>query len=168
MLKSNFDKLNGFVSYTYARSFRKIPDINFGQTYFSPFDKPNTFDLFLNYNISDRITISTNFRSQSGQVTTIPIYVMSLWGKTLAGYSNRNDYRLPPYQRLDISLTIKSAQTPGKWYHSEWNFSIINVLNHANIQYVNFVTSEGNPNIIEAKGVSMLGFVPSISYRFNF
>jgi hypothetical protein len=168
MLKSNFDKINGFVSYTYARSFRKIPDIDFGQTYLSPFDKPNTFDLFLNYNISDRITISTNFRSQSGQVTTIPIYVMSLWGKTLTGYSNRNDYRLPPYQRLDISLTIKSAQTPGKWYHSEWNFSIINVLNHANIQYVNFVTSEGNPSIINAKGVSMLGFIPSVSYRFNF
>jgi hypothetical protein len=168
MLKSNFDKINGFVSYTYARSFRKIPDIDFGQTYLSPFDKPHTFDLFLNYNISDRITISTNFRSQSGQVTTIPIYVMSLWGKTLTGYSNRNDYRLPPYQRLDISLTIKSAQTPGKWYHSEWNFSIINVLNHANIQYVNFVTSEGNPSIINAKGVSMLGFIPSVSYRFNF
>jgi hypothetical protein len=168
MLKSNFDKLNGFVSYTYARSFRTIPDINFGQRYLSPFDKPHTVDLFLNYNISDRITISTNFRSQSGQVTTIPIYVMSLWGKTLAGYSNRNEYRLPPYQRLDISLTIKSAQTPGKWYHSEWNFSIINVLNHANMQNINFYPSQDDPGIIHAKGVSMLGFIPSVSYRFNF
>jgi hypothetical protein len=168
MLKSYFDKINGFVSYTYARSFRTIPDINFGQTYLSPFDKPHTFDLFLNYNISERVTVSTNFRYQSGQVTTIPIYVMELWGKILTGYSNRNDYRLPTYQRLDISLTIKSEQTPGKRYHSEWNFSIINVLNHANIQYVNFVTSEGNPSIINAKGVSMLGFIPSVSYRFNF
>ncbi len=168
MLKSNFDKINGFVSYTYARSFRTIPDINFGQTYLSPFDKPHTFDLFLNYNISERVTVSTNYRYQSGQVTTIPIYIMNLWGKTLAGYSDRNDYRLPTYQRLDISLTIKSEQTPGKRYHSEWNISVINVLNHANIQYVDFVTSQDNPNIINAKGVSMLGFVPSISYRFNF
>ena len=168
MLKSDFDELNGFISYTYARSFRTIPDINFGQTYLSPFDKPQTFDLFLNYKISERVTISTNFRCQSGQVTTIPIYVMDLWGKTLAGYSNRNDYRLPPYQRLDISLTIKSEQTPGKRYHSEWNFSIINVLFHANIQYVEFVPSKDNPAIINAKGVSMLGLIPSISYRFNF
>lgn len=168
MLKSYFDEINGFVSYTYARSFRKIPDINFGQTYLSPFDKPHTFDLFLNYNISEKVTLSTNFRYQSGQVITIPIYVMSLWGKTLAGYSNRNDYRLPTYQRLDISLTIKSEQTFGIRYHSEWNFSIINVLNHANIQYVNFVPSQNNPSIIIAKGVSMLGFIPSVSYRFNF
>jgi hypothetical protein len=168
MLKSNFEKVNGFVSYTYARSFRKIPDVNFGETYRSPFDKPHTFDLFLNYNISERVTISTNFRYQSGQVTTVPIYVMGLWGKTLRGYSNRNDYRLPPYQRLDISLTIRNTQTPGNRYHSEWNFSIINLLNHANIQYVDFVASEKNPNIIDAKGLSMLGFLPSVSYRFNF
>ena len=168
MLKSDFETLNGFISYTYARSYRIIPDINSGQPYLSPFDKPHTFDACLNYNISERISLSSNFRYQSGQVTTIPIYVIELWGKVLTGYSNRNDYRLPPYQRLDISLTIKSKEIQGEHYHSEWNFSIINVLNHANIQYVDFVVSKDNPNIINAKGVSMLGFIPSVSYRFNF
>ncbi|MDD8017184.1 MAG: hypothetical protein PHP42_02300, partial [Bacteroidota bacterium] len=168
MLKSDLDEINGFVSYTYARSFRTIPDINFGRDYLSPFDKPHTFNLFLNYNISQRVTVSTNFRYQSGQVITIPVYVMSLWGKTLSGYSNRNDYRLPSYQRLDISLTLKSKKPPDTWYYSEWNFSIINVLNHANIQYVTFVPSKNNPGIIKAKGNSMWSFIPSISYRFNF
>ena len=168
MIKSDFEKLNGFISYTYARSYRIIPDINSGQQYPSPFDKPHTFDACVNYNISERISLSSNFRHQSGQVTTIPIYVMELWGKTLTGYSNRNGYRLPPYQRLDISLTIKSKELPGEHYHDEWNFSIINVLNHANIQYVNFVAREDNPSIIDAKGVSMFGIMPSISYRFNF
>jgi hypothetical protein len=168
MLKSDFEKLNGFMSYTYARSYRIIPDINSGQQYLSPFDKPHTFDACLNYNISERISLSSNFRYQSGQVTTIPIYVMEFWGKTLTGYSDRNDYRLPPYQRLDISLTIKSKESQGEHYHSEWNFSIINVLNHANIQYVNFIPREDNPSIIDAKGVSMFGFMPSLSYHFNF
>jgi hypothetical protein len=168
MLKSDFEKLNGFISYTYARSYRIIPDINSGQQYLSPFDKPHTFDACVNYNISERTSLSSNFRYQSGQVTTIPIYVMELWGQTLTGYSNRNGYRLPPYQRLDISLTIKSKEKEGEHYHDEWNFSIINVLNHANIQYVNFVAREDNPSIIDAKGVSMFGIMPSISYRFNF
>ena len=168
MLKSDFETLNGFISYTYARSYRIIPDINSGQQYLSPFDKPHTFDACLNYNLSERTSLSSNFKYQSGQVTTIPIYVMELWGKTLTGYSNRNGYRLPPYERLDISLTIKSKENQGEHYHDEWNFSIINVLNHANIQYVNFVAREGNPSIIDAKGVSMFGIMPSISYRFNF
>ena len=168
MIKSDFEKLSGFISYTYARSYRIIPDINSGQQYPSPFDKPHTFDACVNYNISERTSLSSNFRIQSGQVTTIPIYVMELWGHTLTGYSNRNGYRLPPYQRLDISLTIKSKEKEGEHYHDEWNFSIINVLNHANIQYVNFVAREDNPSIIDAKGVSMFGIMPSISYRFNF
>jgi hypothetical protein len=168
MIKSNYEKLNGFVSYTYARSFRKISGINNGETYLSPFDKPHAFDIFLNWNISRRVSLSTNFRYQSGQVTTIPIYIMEMWGKTLSGYSKRNDYRLPFYQRLDLSLTIKNKEKPGRRYHSEWNCSIINVLNHSNIAYVNFVPSISHPNIIEAKGISMLGFVPSVSYRFKF
>ena len=168
MLKSDFEKVNGFVSFTYARSYRTIPGINSGQQYCSPFDKPHTFDACLNYNLSDRISLSSNFRYQSGQVTTIPIYVMELWGRALTGYSKRNDYRLPPYQRLDISLTIKSKESEGEHYHSEWNVSIINVLNHANIQYVDFTPREDNPGIIDAKGVSMFGLMPSVSYHFNF
>jgi hypothetical protein len=160
--------LSGFVSYVYARSYRIIPDINSGQRYLSPFDKPNTLDACLNFKISDRLSLASNFRSQSGQVTTIPIYVMQLWGKTLAGYSSRNGYRLPPYQRLDISLSIKSKEARGEHYHSEWNISIINVLNHSNILYVNFIPRGDNPAIMDAKGVSMIGIIPSISYHFNF
>jgi hypothetical protein len=168
MIKSDFEKLSGFISYTYARSYRKISGINSGKTYLSPFDKPHTFDVCLNYNISKRVSFSTNFRYQSGQVTTIPVYAMNLWGKALLGYSGRNDYRLPSYQRLDVSLTIKNKQVEGRRFHSEWNFSIVNVLNHHNIQYINFSSSSSNPSIINAKGISILGIIPSVSYRFNF
>lgn len=167
-IKYDHPLINGFISYTYARSMRQISGINSGETYLSPFDKPHTFNLFINYNISKRVSLSANYRYQSGQVTTIPIYMGTMFGKTFKGYSNRNDYRLPAYSRLDVSLTLKNKEKPNKRYHSEWNLSIINVTSHSNIQYVNFVPSKNNPNIIEAKGVYMLGFMPSISYRFNF
>lgn len=160
--------INGFASYTYARSKRKIEGINSGETYLSPFDKPHTFNVFLNVNITKRTSLSANYRYQSGQVTTVPIYVGTMYGKTFSGYSNRNDYRLPYYSRLDLSLTVRSKEKPGKRYRSEWNFSIINVMNRANLQYVSFVPSENNPDIIDAKGVYMLGFLPSVSYHFFF
>ena len=168
MLKGGGNKINGMVSYSYARSKRQINDVNSGKTYLSPFDRPHTFDISLNYDITKRISLSGNFRCQSGQVATIPVYAMEMWGKVLLGYSNRNEYRLPPYQRLDLSLTIKNKEKAGKRFHSEWNFSVLNALNHANIQYVDFIPSKENPNIIRAKGVSMLGTIPSVSYRFNF
>jgi len=168
MLKSNERALSGYVSYTYARSFREIPGVNSGQQYPSPFDKPSTLDLFLNYTISEGVSFSTNFRYQSGQVTTIPVYVIEMWGKTLEGFSDRNGYRLPSYQRLDISLTLKKDRLLGLNFPHEWNFSIINVLNHANIQYVNFIPSGGNSSVIEAKSVLMIGILPSISFHFSF
>ncbi len=167
-VKFDYSRINGFASYTYAQSKRKIAGINSGNTYLSPFDKPNTFNLFLNVNLTKRVSLSANYRYQSGQVTTIPIYVGTMFEKTFTGYTNRNEYRLPGYSRLDLSLTIKNREVPGRRFRSEWNFSIINVANHANIQYVNFVPSKSNPDIIEAKGVYMFGFMPSVSYRFTF
>ncbi len=168
LITSYYKWINGSLSYTYARSKRRIPDINNGETYLSPFDRPHTLDALLNFNISKRITISSNYRRQSGQVTTIPIYTATMFGKTFKGYLNRNDYRLPYYERLDLSLTLKNKERRRKRYHGEWNFSVVNVTNHPNIEYVNFVPSKDNPDIIEAKGIYVLGFIPSISYRFNF
>jgi hypothetical protein len=168
MLKGEFNKIDGFISYTYARSKRIIPDINNGNVYLSPFDKPNTFDAFLNFNVTKRVSFSANFRYQSGQVTTVPVYTVSLFGMLETGYSNRNEYRLPYYQRLDLSMIIKNKEIEGKHYHSEWNFSIVNVLNHHDVAYVDFSLSNNNPDIINAKGTYILGFMPSVSYHFNF
>jgi hypothetical protein len=168
VLKCSGAKIDGSVSYVYARSKRTIEGINFGKTYLSPFDKPHTLNVSLNFVASKRISLSANFRHQSGQVATIPIYAMEMWGKILLGYSNRNEYRLPSYQRLDVSLTLKNKEKANKRYHSEWNFSILNILNHANLTYVNFVPSEDNPRVIVAKGISMFGVIPSVAYRFNF
>ncbi|MDR1156660.1 MAG: TonB-dependent receptor [Bacteroidales bacterium] len=167
-VKGYFGAADGFVNYTYARSKRKIPGINDGTVYLSPFDKPHTFDLFLNYSAGKRVSFSANLRLQSGQVTTMPVYVMEMYGKAMTGYSNRNEYRLPYYQRLDLSLTLKNREKPGKRRRSEWNFSVINVLNHANLYYIKFTPSEENPGTIHATGVYMLGILPSVSWNFKF
>ncbi|HTX17930.1 MAG TPA: carboxypeptidase-like regulatory domain-containing protein [Bacteroidota bacterium] len=166
-IRSSFPDFNGFVSYAYARSFRIIPGINSGQRYLSPFDRPHTLDLFLNCPVSRRVSLSANFRYQSGQVITIPVYLMEMFGKTLMGYSERNGYRLPSYQRLDVSATVQSEHLLGIRFPHEWNFSILNLLGHANIQYVKFQPSTSQPDVIDAKGVAMFTFLPSVSLRFH-
>lgn len=160
--------ISGFASYTYARSKRKISDINNGNIYLSPFDKPHTINLLVNLNLTKRLTLSANYRYQSGQVTTVPLYVGTMFDKVFMEYSNRNEYRLPAYSRLDLSLTLKNRERPGHHYHSEWNLSIINVTNHTNIQYLKFDQSKDDPSIINTSGVTMLGLMPSISYHFFF
>ncbi|WP_320052885.1 TonB-dependent receptor domain-containing protein [uncultured Acetobacteroides sp.] len=167
-LKWSGQRINGFVSYAYARSKRKIDDINGGSTYLSPFDKPHTVNLFVDIPITKRLSISANYRYQSGQVTTVPIYMGTMFDKVFMEYSNRNEYRLPYYSRIDLSMTLKNKEKPGRRYRSEWNFSIINLTNHSNIQYIKFVQSKDDPSIITAKGINMLGLLPSVSYRIIF
>jgi outer membrane receptor for ferrienterochelin and colicin len=167
-LKAGFRRVDGLASYTWARSKRKIDGINSGATYLSPFDKPHTLNLSLNYDTGKRLSLSANFRWQSGQVTTVPTYVMEMYGKVLAGYSDRNGYRLPSYQRLDLSMTVKGRKNPLRRWQGEWNFSVMNVYNHANLDYVKFVVPEEAPETIQAKGVSLFGILPSVTYRFKF
>lgn len=168
MIKGETGRLNGFISYTYCRSKRTIAGINNGETYLSPFDRPHTINIFSAYRISNRLTVTSNWRFQSGMVITAPIYVMEMYGKVLKGYSNRNEYRLPSYRRFDVSLTYKSKQKTGKKFHGEWNLSIINMFERLNYESIDFVADKENPGKIIMMGNYYFGTLPSISYRFNF
>lgn len=168
MIRGEFKKINGYANYTLARSKRIIPDINFGKTYLSPFDRPHSLNLFINYQLNSRLSFSANWKYSSGAPITVPIYTMEMYGKLIKGYSERNGYRLPDYHRLDLGLSLKNKQKPGRKYNAEWDFSVINAYNHSNISYINFVVSEENPDKTELKGVYMFGIIPSISYHFNF
>lgn len=167
-LKGEIGRLNGFISYTYSRSKRKIPGINEGETYLSPFDKPHTINIFLAYQATKRLSIAANWRYQSGTVITSPIYVMEMYGNIIKGYSNRNEYRLPSHRRFDVSLTYRGKQTPGKRFHGEWNLSVINLFDHLNYESIDFIANEDNPGKILMMGNYYYGILPSLSYRFNF
>ncbi|HEX3009912.1 MAG TPA: carboxypeptidase-like regulatory domain-containing protein [Bacteroidales bacterium] len=168
MVKGDFTKLSGFVSYTYCRSKRTIEGINNGSTYLSPFDKPHTLNAFLNYQVSNRFSASANWRYQSGMVITAPVYIMEMYGKVIKGYSNRNEFRLPAYSRFDVSLTLKSKQKEGRRFQGEWNLSIVNMLDHLNYESIDFVVDKENPEKIKMMGNFYFEVLPSLSYHFTF
>jgi hypothetical protein len=78
-------------------------------------------------------------------------------------YSERNEYRIPDYHRLDLSLTIEGIKRKNSRYYGEWVFSIYNVYSRNNA-YSIFFNKYG-----KAKKISILGSAfPSISYNFKF
>jgi alpha-L-fucosidase len=91
-------------------------------------------------------------------------------GELVDQYTTRNNVRLPAYNRLDISATYKP--TPKyKRFNSEWVFAIYNVYNRMNPTFVYFDnegTTQTNDFVTKAKSVTLLPFMPSISYKFNF
>ncbi|MCB0658104.1 MAG: TonB-dependent receptor, partial [Saprospiraceae bacterium] len=106
-IKKNRGEWNGWLSYTYSRSLRMIDGINKGNWYPSNFDKPHDATLVLNYQPNQRNTFTFNFNYGTGRPNNAPIGIYKLPdGQTVQVYSERNQFRIPDYHRLDISYTI--------------------------------------------------------------
>jgi hypothetical protein len=169
-LKRNEARLNGWISYTYSRSLRKygstIPvlNINNGNLYPSMLDQPHDLSVIMNYRPWSRSVISLNFKYKTGRPITIPVSKFSYWPVlSVLNYSDRNEYRLPDYHRLDLTMTLEDKVKRNSRYRGEWNFSIYNLYGRKNA-YAIYFDKDGR-----ARKISILGAIfPSLSYNFKF
>ena len=170
LVRLNEEKINGWVSYTYSRSFRQIPvpEINQGRTYPAPYDKPNNISIVLNYNISKRWSVGANWVYATGAPSTFPTGRAEIGGKIIPIYSDRNAYRYQDYNRLDVSVTFSSKPKPGRKFNWDLNFSVYNAYNRHNTWSINFVQDNENPNVTYAEKVYLFGIIPSLTFNFHF
>ncbi len=165
MLKKNSGRLTGWLSYTYSHSYQTIEDINFGEKYRSPFDRPHNLTAVLSFDITKRLNASANWVFMSGQPCTNPYGKYTVENVSYAiytGYRNQSNY--PNYHRLDVSLTWKTRKKE-KW-ESEWNLSVYNAYARHNTWAVLF--TDGGNNSISTTKLYLFSIVPSISYNFKF
>ncbi len=160
--------LNGWISYTLSRSKRQIKGINNDAAYNSPYDKPNDIAVVINYRLSNRLEMGVNWIFTSGPPYTFPVGRYEILGKVLPVYSKRNEYRFENYHRLDVSITLKGKDKPGKLWHSEWNFSVYNAYGRKNTWAINFVQDEDNPEKTYAEKTYLFSVIPAITYNFKF
>jgi hypothetical protein len=168
LVRLNEKKLNGWISYTYSRSYRKISSINSGNWYSAPYDKPNNVAIVLNYQLSKRFLISGNWVYSTGTAVTFPTGRAVIEGKIIPIFSDRNAYRYRDYNRLDLSVTFYSKEKPGRRFSWDLNASIYNVYNRHNTWTINFVQDKDNPNETYAEQVYLFGIIPSITFNFHF
>lgn len=169
-LKRKSGKLNGWIAYTYSRSLRKFDKetenqtINHGEYFPSSFDQPHRLSVILNYNLSRRVMFSANFNYSTGRPITIPVSKFSYDAYlSVLNYSERNEYRIPDYHRLDLSMIIKENPSRNRRFKGEWIFSIYNFYGRDNA-YSIFFDKYGN-----ARKLSVMGSVfPSITYSFHY
>jgi len=167
-LQKNMGKLTGWISYTYSNAKHTIQGINNGKSYLAPYDRPHTFYIVANYDLNERISFGANFIYATGQPMTYPIARMEVGGVILPVYSNRNEYRMPDYHRLDVSLTWKPKARKKRAWSGEWNFSVYNVYGHKNAWAINFVDDADTAYKTKAQMTYLFTFVPSITYNFKF
>jgi hypothetical protein len=167
--KKQEGRLTGWLSYTLARSMRKIPGINNGKAYPSSYDRTHNISLVTNYDLSKRWNLSTSWIFATGNPTSFPIAKYDVQGNSMYYYSSRNGNRIPDYHRLDISLTYDFKKNEHRKVKQSINFSIYNLYARRNAYSVYFKQNEDNPNITEATRLSIIGsMIPSVTYNFNF
>ncbi len=172
LARKNSGRLNGWLGYTYSRSLIKFASafseerINGGKYFPSNYDKPHDVSLVANYKFTKRYSASLNFSYQTGRPVTYPIGQYNFNNSEYVFYSNRNEFRIPDYYRLDIGINIEGNHKIKKFAHSFWNISVYNVLGRANPYSVFFVSENGKVNAFKSSIFAIP--IPSITYNFKF
>lgn len=172
LIKKNSGRLNGWIGYTYSRTFVKLDSpfsderVNNGNYFPANFDKPHDVSIVLNYRFTKRYSFSSNFIYQTGRPITYPIGRYTYGNAEYTLYSDRNQYRIPDYYRLDIGFNVEGTHKLKKLAHGFWNISIYNVLGRNNPYSIYFVTENGQ---IKAYKTSIFAIpIPTITYNFKF
>lgn len=159
---------NGWLSYTYSTSLRRFDDLNDGKPFVSKYDRPHDFSAVLNYRLNDKWSVSGVFVYATGSAMTLPVGRYSIQGIIVNDYTGVNEFRLPDYHRLDVSLNYTRQK---KWGEYIWNFSVYNVYNRSNPYYLFFEAEADIDNYylkVEPKRISLYPVLPSLSLIFKF
>ena len=172
----------GWLGYTLAWSDRVFPDgtINGGKPFPYRYDRRHNISLVVNHQFSKKLALSATWTFASGGTMTVPerqTQVVYPDGSTATeDYSpSRNNYRLPPSHRLNLSLNYTRQKRHGQ---AVWSLGVYNAYNNMNPNFV-FAgyygdygkDADGNKVFRkkqELTKITILPILPSISYTYKF
>ncbi len=166
-IKKNKGVINGWLSYTYGRSERKIEGINKNRWYLTNFDKTHDVSFIFNYEPNQRNTLTANFNYSTGRPTTPPLGTFTTNTQVLIPiFANRNSQRIPDYMRLDLSYTLGKGYRTDQKFRTSWTLSLYNVLGRKNAFSVFYTRAAFEK--VDANKLSVLGGVfPSLTVNFE-
>ncbi|MFI5160878.1 MAG: TonB-dependent receptor domain-containing protein [Sphingobacteriales bacterium] len=172
LVRKTAGKLNGWISYTYSRTYLKQDDpnagelINGGNYYPANYDKPNDFNFTGNYRVSHRFSVSLDMTYSTGRPITLPIAKYNYGGAERVYYSDRNAYRIPDYFRTDLSMNIEGNHKVHQLTHNSWSIGVYNLTGRANA-YSTFFQEQGGA--INGYQLSIFARpIPFVNYNIRF
>jgi hypothetical protein len=172
LVRKAIGKLNGWVSYTYSRSFLRTRSnfasetVNNGSWYRSNYDKPHAVNFIGNYKLSHRFSISLNTIYNTGRPITVPVAKYYLEGAPRLLYTDRNGARIPDYFRMDFSMNIEGNHRIKQFAHNSWTIGIYNLTGRKNAYSVYYQSKNG---VIQGYKLSIFGQpIPTVTYNFRF
>ena len=193
MAQRSVGRLNGWIAYTWNKSQRKFDrpgmTLNAGRTFDAKYDRRHKLDITCSYKFSDKFDVSATWLFETGNCGTIYTqyydsetladeYEQQDYGdyyypyhSTLGYYDNRNNLRLNPTHRLDLSFNWHRKFS--ERVNRTLNLSIYNAYNCRNPFLVYVYTDSyynGNEVIEDRKlrQLTLFPILPTISYAISF
>ncbi len=174
-VKKSRGRFTGFIGYTLSFTRRQFDDLNGGKPFWAKYDRRHDVTISLSYDIlPNKLRASALWVFQSGNTMTVPLGYYLYMGSVVTEFSDRNEYRVNPYHRLDISVdwTIKKTAK----FETGLNFSIYNVYNRQNPFLVFFettvTTDDGDLTSFSMQNhayqMSLFPIIPSVMWTFKF
>jgi outer membrane receptor protein involved in Fe transport len=164
-------RLTGWLGYTLSWTWRKFPQLNFGEKYPAKYDRRNDMSVVAIYELNKRWKLSGTFVFGTGNAATLPQRFYVINGVLTQEYSRINEYRLPSYHRLDFSAINSPKKNDRRKWKTEWVFSVYNVYSRKNPYFIYFdqtgVPLDGSLRV-QGKQVSLFPIIPSITWNFKF
>lgn len=161
-----YGRLTGHISYSLAWTDRTFADKNGGRTFPVRFDNRHTINILLNWKISDRVGFNAAWTGHSGnRFTLLPqVWESPDFGNRYPGdetplKTGINNYQLPFYHRLDLSLTVRTRR-------GFWTLGLFNAYCHMNTVAIRRTYNNHNRPVFQK--VKLLPIIPSISYTWEF
>jgi outer membrane receptor for ferrienterochelin and colicin len=172
MVKKTQGKLNGWMSYAYSRTELRQHDprvakpINHGKRYPASYDKPHDLKLVGNYKFTQRYSVSLNCEYSTGRPITLPTSKYEYKGGEFIYYSERNQYRIPDFFRMDFSVNIEPSHHLTLLTHSSISFGVYNLTGRKNAYSVYYTAENG---IVKGYKMAIFGVpIPYVSYNIKF
>ena len=156
-----------------------IPELNNGIPYPAFSERPHSLSVLLHYDISPRWEAAAQWLLQSGAPFSEPGAFYAYRGYSVPFYPEKNNDRLPPYHRLDLSVTFRLNRLYAKFEH-DLSFSLFNLYGQKNPWEINFnkiildngqitvpVNYYNRPGLVTTQ-IYIFQTIPSIHYHFKF
>lgn len=188
LAQKNLGRLTGWLGYTWSHTYRLFDRegniLNNGKKFPAKYDRRHDVSVVLSYKFNDHIDASVSWVFSTGNAATLALQDIDPNGdervqrnnewdyynysSTVPYVSSRNNYRMPNYHRMDVSINFHKKLRRGQ---RTINLSVYNVYNHQNpyLVYESYQWSnlEGRDMKV-LKQLSIFPILPSISYIWKF
>ena len=178
-LQKKTGRFTGWIGYTLSWSTRQFDEINFGRTFPFTYDRRHDLSVVMQYEISDRVNLSSAWVYGTGNAVTLPnsnyLALVPRGGNSFLtevdNFTDKNNFRLQSYHRFDIGINFVKEKNK---HTRTWSFGAYNSYNRKNPFYIFLdqevsIADDGTrTDKVVLKQQALFPIIPYFNYSFTF